>query len=137
MFLLSSCYNQLYTCLLYYCPIKSIYNIYIYQNTLDYRSENISLKPVQLIQLEHSYKEKDIIISKSDSTGQPIININVKIYFGADNYILLNEIDRRILLIDFFNGNFVTIFINKEAKSQEHIYHIIDTYDEIYFSLEN
>ena len=94
MFLLSSNYTTLYTCLLYYCPKKSIYNIYVYQNTLDYKSENISLKPVQLIQLNHSYKAKDIIISKSDSTGQPVININVKIYFGADNYLLLNEIDR-------------------------------------------
>ena len=133
MFLLSSCYTPFYTCLLYYCPKKSIYNIYIYQNYLDYKSENISLKAVQLIQLEHSYKTKDIIISKSDSTGQPVININVKIYFGADNYILLNEIDRRILLIDFFNGNYVTIFNNKESKSQEPIYNIIDTYDENYF----
>ena len=132
MFLLSSNYTTLYTCLLYYCPKKSIYNIYVYQNSLDYKSENICLKPIQIIQLQHSYKAKDIIISKSDTTGQPVININVKIYFGADNYLLLNEIDRRILLIDFINGNYVTIFSNKEQKSQEPSYNIIDTYDENY-----
>ena len=132
MFLLSSCYTSMYTCLLYYSPKKSIYYIYVYQNTLDYKNENVSLKAVQIIQLEHSYKTKDIIISKSDTTGQPIININVKIYFGADNYLLLNEVDRRILLIDFINGNYVTIFNNKEAKSQEPLYNIIDTYDETY-----
>ena len=133
MFLLSSCYTSLYTCLLYFDPKKNLYNIYVYQNTLDYKSENISLKAVQLIQLEHSYKTKDIVISKSDTTGQPTININVKIYFGADNYLLLNEIDRRILLIDFFNGNYVTVFNNKESKSQEPLYNIIDTYNENYY----
>ena len=132
MFLLSSCYTQYYTCLLYYCQKKNIYNIYVYQNSLDYKSENISLKPIQLIQLEHSYKAKDIVITKSDRTGQSVININVKIYFGADNYILLNEVDRRILLIDFINGNYITIFNNKELKSQEPIYNIIDSYDENY-----
>ena len=134
MLLLSSCYTPYNTCLLYYCPKKNMYNIYIYQNTLDYKSENISLKPVQLIQLNHSYKVKDIV-KISETTKQPVmnININVKVYFGADNYIILNEIDRRILLIDFINGNYVTIFNNKEAKSQEPIYNIIDTYDENYF----
>ena len=131
MFLLSSCYTSLYTCFLYYNPQKSIYNIYVYQNILDYKNENISLKAIQIIQLNHSYKPKDIVISKTETTGQPIININVKIYFGADNYLLLNEVDRRILLIDFINGNYITIFYGKEEKSQD-IYNIIDTYDEKY-----
>ena len=133
-FLLSSCYTEYHTAFIYYCPIKCLYNIYVYKNFLDYRSENISLKPIKLIHLEPSYKSKDIIISENDTNGIPTININVKIYFGANNYILLNEIDRRILLIDFYNGKYNTLFYNKEAKTQEPLYNIIDTFDENYFS---
>ena len=133
-FLLSSCYNELNTAFIYYCPIKGLYNIYVYKNDIDYKSENISLKPIQLIHLEPIYKPKDIIISKNDSNGMPMINITVKIYFGADNYLLLNEVDKRIILIDFFNGNFITLFSSKETKSQEPVYNIIDTFDESYFS---
>ena len=118
-FLLSSCYTELYTAFIYYCPIKSLYNIYVYQNIIDYKSENISLKPIQLIHLKPTYKPKEIIISKNDTNGMPVININVKIFFGANNYILLNEIDKRIILIDFYNGNYNTLFNLEETKLQE------------------
>ena len=133
-FLLSTCYTEIYTAFIYYCPVKCLYNIYIYQNKIDYKSENISLKPIQLIHLEPIYKQKDIIISKNDMNGMPIINIDVKIFFGAENYLILNELDRRIILIDFFTGNFITLFSNKEAKTQETLYNVIDTFDEAYYS---
>ena len=42
-FLLSSCYTENYTAFIYYCPIKSLYNIYVYKNIIDYKSENVSL----------------------------------------------------------------------------------------------
>ena len=131
--LLSSCYNKLFTSYLYYCPKNKIYNIYIYQNKLDYKSENIILKPIQVIQLKHSFKANEIIITKSELTGQQTINIIVKIYFGADNYLLLNENDKRILLIDFYNGNYITIFSNNSQNSGDPIYNIFDTYDENYY----
>jgi len=131
MILLSSCYTSLYTCLLYFHSKTTFYYIYVYQNVLDYKSENISLKPIQLIYLDHSIKKKDIDVRSE--TNQPVYNKIAKIYFGADNYLLLNEIDRRILLIDFINGNYVTIFVNKEPKNQEPLYNIIDTYDENYY----
>ena len=133
-FLLSSCYNELYTAFIYYCPIKSLYNIYVYKNIIDYKSENVSLKPFQLIHLEPSYKPKDIIISINDSNGMPVININVKIFFGADNYLLINELDKKITFLDFFTGKFITLFHIKDGKSQEPLYNIIDTFDETYFS---
>ena len=131
--LLSSCYNKLYTSYLYYCPKNKIYNIYVYQNKLDYKSENIILKPIQLIQLKHCFREREIIIYKSELNGQPTINIKVKIYFGSDNYLLLNENDKRILLIDFYNGNYVTIFSNYYLNSGDPVYNIFDTYDEKYY----
>ena len=131
MILLSSCYTSSYTCLLYFHSKKTFYYIYVYQNILDYKSENISLKAIQLIHLEHSIKKREIDLITE--TNQPVLNKIVKVYFGADNYLLLNEIDRRILLLDFINGNYVTIFINKDAKTQEPLYNIIDTYDENYY----
>ena len=131
MYLLSSCYTALYTCLLYYDDDIKKYIIFIYKNNLCYKNESISLKAIQIIQLDHSYKDKEKIITKSETSEQPIININVKIFFGGDHYLLLNEIDRRILLIDFTNGNYFTIFDNKGIKSQD-LYNIIDTYDENY-----
>ena len=130
LFLLSSCYTKLYTCNIYYCPKNNIYNIYVYQNKLDYKSENLKLKPIKLIHLEPSYKQKDII--STDPNGKTEVKIEVKIYFGADNYLILNEIDKRLILIDFFIGNFVTIF-HKQPNSQDPLYNIIDTYDEEYF----
>jgi hypothetical protein len=81
--------------------------------------------------LEHSIKKRELDVKAE--TNQPVFNKIVKVYFGADNYLLLNEIDRRILLIDFINGNYVTVFINKDAKSQEPLYNIIGTYDENYY----
>ena len=138
LILLSSCYTKLYTCYLYYCPKNKIYNIIIYTNILDYKSENITLKPIKLIHLEHSYKQKDIVIEPPNKTkpstyDKPTINITVKIYFASDNYLILNEVDRRIILIDFFNGNYTTIFSNQTSNTQEALYNIIDTYDENYF----
>ena len=133
LILLSSCYTNLYTCYLYYCPKKDIYNIFVFQNKIDYKSENISLKPIKIIHLEHCYKSKEINIMKSDLNQKPIININVKIFFAANNYLILNEIDKRIILIDFFNGNYITIFRNNNPNSISSLYNIIDTYDENYF----
>ena len=117
-FLLSSCYNEAYTAFIYYCPIKKLYNIYVYKNIIDYKSENISLKPIQLIHLEPSYKSKDIVISTNDNTGMPMINIAVKIFLGAENYLLLNEVDKRIIVIDFFNGNYISLFNSKDTKTE-------------------
>ena len=133
-FLLSSCYTENYTAFIYYCPIKSLYNIYVYKNNIDYKSENISLKPIQLIHVVPIYKPKDIVISTNDNNGMPVINITVKIYFGADNYLLVNEVDKRVILLDIFNGQFITLFNSNETKSQEPLYNIIDTFDENYFS---
>ena len=133
-FLLSSCYNEAYTAFIFYCPIKKLYNIYVYKNIIDYKSENISLKPIQLIHLEPSYKSKDIVISTNDNTGMPMINIAVKIFLGAENYLLLNEVDKRIIVIDFFNGNYISLFNSKDAKAQEPLYNLINTFDETYIS---
>ena len=133
MSLLSSCYTSSYTCLLYYYPndpINNIYKIYVYQNILDNKNENISLKAIKIIRLKHSYRMKE---SKDDYVNKLDTKMNVKIYFGADNYLLLNEVDRRILLIDFLSGNYVTLFNNIGAKYQES-YNIIDTFDENYHS---
>ena len=130
LILLSSCYTKSYTCYLYFSQKSQIYHIFVYTNKLDYNSENITLKPIKLIYLEHSFKPKEINITKSEKE-KPTININVKIYFGADNYLILNEVDKRILLLDFFAGNYITIFRN-DSNSQEPLYNIIDTYDESY-----
>ena len=134
-YLLSSCYNETYTSYIYYCPIKHLYNIYVYKNIIDYKSENISLKPIQLIHMQPSYNAKDIKIGTNDINNTnklPSINIIVKIFFGADNYLLLNEFDKRIILIDIFNGKFITLFNNKETKTTEPLYNIINTFDENY-----
>ena len=55
---------------------------------------------------------KDIKIGTNDINNTnklPNINIIVKIFFGADNYLLLNDFDKRIILIDIFNGKFITL----------------------------
>ena len=34
----------------------------------------------------------------------------------------------KVILIDFFNGNYTTLFYNREIKSQEPLYNVIDTF---------
>ena len=55
---------------------------------------------------------KDIKIETNDINNTnklPNINIIVKIFFGADNYLLFNVFDKRIILIDIFNVKFITL----------------------------
>ena len=85
--------------------------------------------------MQPSYNAKDIKIGTNDINNTnklPNINIIVKIFFGADNYLLLNDFDKRIILIDIFNGKFITLFNNKETKTTEPLYNIINTFDENY-----
>ena len=85
--------------------------------------------------MQPSYNAKDIKIGTNDINNTnklPSINIIVKIFFGADNYLLLNEFDKRIILIDIFNGKFITLFNNKETKTTELLYNLINTFDENY-----
>ena len=78
---------------------------------------------------------KDIKIETNDINNTnklPNINIIVKIFFGAGNYLLFNVFDKRIILIDIFNRKFITLFNNKETKTPEPLYNIINTFDENY-----
>ena len=124
--LLSSNFNSKYTAQLYLNKIKKNYNIFIYKNEIDYRSENINLKLIQIIDFPLP-KINDMSIYDSNK-------IVTQIFLASDYYLLINDIDNRIILLDFTNGNYITIF-EKTNEQYETLYNIFDTFDEIY--LEN
>lgn len=124
--LLSSTYNNDYTAQLYLNKTVKIYTLFIYKTSIDYRNENIDLKPFQIINIP--------IPSFLINGNIEFEKILSKIFFAANNFILLNDIDNRILLIDFISGKYVKIY-EKTGKQGEKIYNIIDTFDEAYISL--
>ena len=123
----ASCYNPTNTAQLFLNTKTNIYNIFVYQNIIDYHNENMTLKLIQQINLSSKYK------IENTSSKNEFEKITVKMYFVSNNYILLNEIDYRIILIDIENGNFITIF-NKTSEQKEPLYNIIDIYDESYMT---
>ena len=119
--------NQKYTVFLYLNKQNLKYILYIYNNKIDYRSENINLS------LENIYT---IPILNNN------FNYNVNIYIASDCYILLNEFENRILLIDIFTGNFITLFNNNNNQdnndnNNDLFYNIINTFDELYLKNGN
>ena len=126
--LLSSNYNSNYTAQLYLNKTKKIYNIYIYKNEIDFRSENLNFKLIRILDFPLS---KYFDISTYDSS-----KIITTIFFASDYYLIINDIDIRIILLDFRNGNYVSIF-EKSNEQFERLYNIIDTYDEIFLKENN
>ena len=127
MDLITSCYNQTNTAQLFINKKTNIYNILIYQNIIDYRNENMTLKLIKKINIPSKLK-LEMITNRNDFEKN-----NIKIYFVANDYLLLNEIDNRILLLDINDGNFITIFC-KISEEKESLYNIIDIYDEPYMT---
>ena len=121
--LLSSNYNSNYTAQLYLNKTKKNYNIYIYKNEIDFRSENINFKLIRILDFPLS---KYFDISSYDSS-----KIITSIFLASDYYLLINDIDIRLILLDFRNGNYISIF-EKSNEQFERLYNIIDTYDEIF-----
>ena len=124
---ITSAYNTTNTAQLFLNTKTNVYNILIYQNIIDYRNENMSLKLIQQINLSSKLKI-EMITNRNDFEKS-----NIKIYLAANNYLLLNEVDYRILLIDINDGNFITIF-SRTSEEKESLYNIIDTYDEPYMN---
>ena len=127
MELQASCYNSINTAQIFLNTKTNIYNILIYQNIIDYHNENMTLKLIQQINLPSKYKLESL------NNKNEFDKINVKIYFVSNNYLLLNEIDYRIILIDIENGNFISIF-SRTSEEKEPLYNIIDVYDESYMT---
>ena len=127
MELQASCYNSTNTAQVFLNTKTNNYNILIYQNIIDYHNENLSLKLIQQINLSTKLK------SESINSKNELDKFIVKVYFVSNNYLLLNEIDHRILLIDIENGNYITIF-SRTSEEKESLYNIIDIYDESYMT---
>ena len=124
---LSTNYTQKFTVFLYLNKQNKKYILYIYNNKIDYRNETINLC------LENVYT---IPLLNNN------FNNNVNIYIASDNYLLLNEFENRILLIDIFTGNFITLFNNNinnnnNDNNEDLFYNIINTFDELYLKNGN
>ena len=130
MEILSSCYNNINTGQLFYNKATKKYNLFIYKNVMDNRNENLSLNLHRIINIT---PQKIIDNKKNNSknlTEKDYQNIkNSKIFLASFDYIILNEIDMRILLININTGKFVTLF-RKSGIDKENTYNVFDTYNE-------
>ena len=132
MEIICSCYNNINTGQLFYNKKTQNYNLFIYKNIIDYRNENISLKLHRIINITPKKRLDVGNKSQKNQNDKEYQNImNSKIYLASKEYILLNEVDLRILLINIDTGRFITIF-SKSYEEKEILYNIFDTYDETF-----
>ena len=136
MEIISSIYNSNNTVQLFLNKKNDLYNLFIYKNIVDYKNENMSLKLLKILNIVPKIKlEKQINNNKTNNTNKTYSKkeysslMNTKIFFASNNFILLNEIDLRIMLIDIYEGTFVNLYC-KNNDEKEIIYNIFDTYDE-------
>ena len=130
MEIICSCYNQINTAQLYYNKKIKKYNLFIYKNEIDYRNENISLKLHRIINitpLKKNYNHNNNTKNQKEKEYHTIINS--KIFLASKDYILLNEPDLRVLLININTGKFLTLF-RKSLDENELFYNVFDTYNE-------
>ena len=134
MEIISSCYNPVNTSQLFYNKKMKLYNLFIYKNIIDNRNENISLKLHKIINIiPQKRREGKNSTSKNQEEKDYNSIKNTKIFLASYDYILLNEIDIRIILININTGKFITIF-SISSLEKENTYNIFDTYDEIFLS---
>ena len=135
MEIIHSCYNSQSTAQLFINKNTNLYNLFIYKNIIDYRNENLSLQLIKIINFQPKSKydsQNNIKINIMAKNDKDYLNImKSKIYFASNNFILLNENDCRILLIDINNASYITIF-SKSFEEKEVLYNIFDTYNEIF-----
>ena len=130
MEIISSCYNPINTAQLFYNKKTKIYSIFIYKNKIDNRNENISLKLHKIIKIAPHKKNDDQNSNPKNKEDKDYQNIqNSKIFLASFDYILLNENDTRILLININTGKYITIF-SRSGLDKDNTYNIFDTYDE-------
>ena len=123
MEIISSCYNSINTAQLFFNKKSNLYNLFIYRNIIDYRNENMSLKLLKIINIGLKNKlnnqNNNSKINTSAKNDKDYYNfMNSKIFFASNYYILLNEVDSRILLIDINNDSYITIF-SKNSEEKE------------------
>ena len=111
MEIICSSYNHINTGQLFYNKQTKIYNIYIYKNIIDSKNENISLKLYRIINiapLKRNINQSNNPKNQHEKDYQSIMSS--KIFLASNDYILLNEIDARVLLININTGKYITIF---------------------------
>ena len=131
MEIICSCYNHINTGQLFYNKQTKLYNIYIYKNKIDNKNENISLKLYRIINiapLKRNINQSNNPKNQHEKDYQSIMSS--KIFLASNDYILLNEIDARVLLININTGKYITIF-RKNIEDNDLLYNIFDTYDEL------
>ena len=144
--LLSTTYNPSYFVQLFYIPHLKQFSLYIYKTQLNTSTESITVSPYNIVTLPAS--------SYFKSTPSSDINYAMthsRIYIASTSFIVLNDIDIRILLIDINSGKYITLF-SKGTNSHLHFdntlhdtssfistkpircYNVLDVFDETYLS---
>ena len=129
MEIISSCYNQTNTSQLFYNNKKNSYTVLVYKNIIDYRNENMQLKLLHNINLSINFPSEII----NQLQKEKIDKKKAKIFLVGKNYLLINIIDYNIILLDYSNGTYITIF-SRLLEANETLFNIIDTFDEPYKS---
>ena len=128
MEILSSCYNPINTAQIFYNNKTNTYTVLVYKNIIDYRNENMQLKLLHNVNLSINLP---LEINNNQFQKENIDKKKVNIFLVGKNYLLINIIDYNILLLDYSNGNYITIFC-RLLEANETLFNIIDTFDEPY-----
>ena len=126
--LLSTTYNPFYFVQLFYIPQLKQYSLHIYKTQITTQTESITVSLYNIINLPAS--------SYFKCTHSSNINYAIThtcIYIAATSFIILNDIDIRILLIDINSGKYITLF-STGIKPLRCCYNVLDIFDETYLS---
>lgn len=126
--------NTYYTALLFEIPSKGKLFILVLLNIYNIKGENITYKKYRSIKLDKNYIEA---ISIEDKANNDIDSQDFKrkikkkhrgLHFACETFLLL-EIDRKkIILIDFNEKKYTTLFTSSSMKK---FIHIVFTFDEL------
>ena len=110
--LLASAHNPSYFVQLFHVASLKQCALYIYKTQINSENESISVTPYNIITLPAS--------SYFQSTPPPDINhanTLTRIYIASTSFVILNDFDSRILLIDINTGKYITLF----ARGNSHL----------------
>lgn len=144
--LLSTTYNPFYFVQLFYIPQLKQYSLHIYKTTINTSTESIIVSPFNIITLPASSYFK---YTQSSNINYAITH--TRIYIAATSFIILNDIDIRILVIDINSGKYITLFSTGINNTSSHVshksssssfsstkplrcYNVLDVFDETYLS---
>ena len=136
VYLTSTC-NQHYTSILYLHQNEKSLILLILKNLINSTNDNLTYKTICVFKFDR------LELETTDQDDLQNINHNINnkanieqydLFFVCDNYILLQCVKKKIILVDFILKKYSVLYINTETKRS---IKVVSTYDEVIIPQSN